>query len=167
MKNISTSIGVFFFIFTLVSVGCKQAIREEEWLDGTIESVKVITSLKEEADKIPHPFLGASLGGLVAGIPGAMVGAVLGSRVLEKTGQEQKQITNEIVSCRFVVKLKEGTIVAFTYPYGFIIGLSQCATLREGDKIKIAKVKYKGESKITYWWRINPYSHPRGELIPN
>ena len=97
---------------------------------------------------------------MVAGVPGAVIGSALGS------GQSQIQTKGEIVGCRFVVKLDEEATVAFTYPYNFTYGLSQCVTLRGEDKIKIAKIRYE-DGEIMYWWRVDPYHHPHGEVIPN
>ena len=152
--------GAFFLAFIFASVGCASKYqREEKWLNGTIQSVRIVTSLKEKVDT-GNPVLGAAVGGMVAEVSGAVVGSALGS------GNSQIQTKGEIVGCRFVVKLDGEATVAFTYPYNFEYGLSQCITLREADRIKIAKIIDKSGG-AAYWWRVDPYNHPEGEVIPN
>lgn len=154
----------FFLVLILASIGCESRYqREERWLIGTIQSVRIVTSQKEEVGN-NHPVLGAVIGGALAGVPGAAVGALAGSASLN--GQSQTKIKDAIVGCRFVVKLDGEATVAFTYPYNFTYGLSQCVTLREADRIKIAKIRYES-GEIIYWWRVDPYRHPRGEVISN
>lgn len=136
----------------LLITGCLEPESAKIFDYATIEEVRIITSEKELLID-GNPVAGALVGSMVAGTPGAVVGAALG----DDKSVSRRHI--EIDRCQVIVKTDHGKRLRWIYRDD---DAKTTATYKKGDRITLERTGSGGY----HWEGIKSFQLNLGEVIP-
>ncbi|OGZ32351.1 MAG: hypothetical protein A2V69_02700 [Candidatus Portnoybacteria bacterium RBG_13_40_8] len=142
----------------VMNFGCKTETQE---LWGTVEDVRTTSAVTQKTEGKGDPVGGAIFGALAAGTTGAIVGAAVENR------QGKIVVSEELLGCKFVVKLDNGTRLDFTIEESLTDNnCTKCSLLRKGDRIKVVETVYATDKKrsVSYSWP-NDYRGESGQIL--
>lgn len=122
----------------LVTVGCVES-RDGNF-QGTVSHVRLTfeRALVQEDAQPGDPVAGAVIGGLVAGTPGAIIGAAIGD---DGRPERSSLVQNRLIACSFLVTLPDRRRATFRISRldmdTFNDDLFKASTLRDGDTLSI------------------------------
>lgn len=129
--------------------------RSEE-VSVVVEEVRILTVLKkDDVGNDRHPVAGAVVGSLIAGTPGAIIGAAVGNS--SSSDGLSKTELSELLGCTLIVRLPDKTTTALRFGQSEVGLHSQqlvnASLLRKGDIISLERrVNRQSGEVLWYLW---------------